>query len=352
MDAYSTGAIAQVVRLIQPVRPFLFDTFFRNKVLSKEKEILFDVMIGRRRVSPIVAPHVPGKLVDSNGYRLDRIEPANVKDLRAIDLDRPLKRGIGEPIGGAPELTPAQREAAIVKEELEDQINMYWRRQELMAADALDDGIVVVTGEGYPSVNVDYQRPAGHTVTLTTTARWTTDAGLTIQSGVSPVEDVETWSITFLQNSGLGVTDIVFGPIAWKTFKKDPLFKTAVDTTLRGTTASAEFATAPMEGGKIVGYLNNDTRLWLYNNWYVDPADNTEKAMLNPYSVLFGNDSPEGSQTRGYGVIQDALLKFPSVEFAARSFIPNDPARTHLLGQGAPLPILSRPAATFRARVG
>lgn len=350
MDIYSTGAIAQVVRLIQPVKPFLLETFFRNKIVAKDKEILFDVEIGRRRVSPFVAPHVPGKLVNSNGFRMDRLEPANVKDLRVIDLDRPLRRGIGEPVGGSPTLSPQQREAAIVKQELEDQLNMYNRRQEVMAADALYDGILTVAGDGYPTVNVDYGRAAGHTVTLTSTARWTTD-DVAIQAGVSPIGDLEGWRSTFLQNSGLPATDVVFTPDAWKIFKKDPDFKTAIDTTLRGTTSAASFTSESMEGGELVGYLNNSTRLWQYQNWYVDPADDTEKVILPAYTVLLGNASPDGAQTRGYGVIQDAKLGFPSVEFASRAFVPDDPARTHLLAQGAPLPILSRPNATFRAKV-
>lgn len=344
MDIYSTGAIAQVVRTIQPVRPALLELFFRNTVLSKDKEILFDVEIGRRRISPIVAPHLPGKLVDSNGFRADRIEPANVKDKREIKLDRMISRSAGEPIGGSPALTAQQREAAILKIELEDQLAMYMRRQEVMAADALDDGIVTVTGEGYAAVNVNYQRAAGHTVTLTSGDRWGENA-------ISPLANLETWRATFLQNSGLPATDIVMTPDAWGLFKKDADFKVAVDTTLRGTTASANFTPEGMEGIELVGYLNNSTRLWQYQNWYVDPADDTEKAILPAYTVLMGNDSPEGAQTRGYGVIQDSKLGYPSVEFAARSWVPDDPAQPVLLAQGAPLPILQRPNATFRARV-
>jgi hypothetical protein len=350
MNIYSTGAIAQVVRTIQPVRPFLFQSVFRNKVFARGKEILFDVEIGRRRVSPFVAPRLPGKLVNSKGYRTDRIEPANIKDVRVLDPDRVLSRQAGEPIGGAPALDPGQREQALLRQELQDMADMYWRRQEVMAADALIDGIVTVTGDGYDAVTVNYGRAAGHSVTLTSTARWTTD-DVAIQSGVSPIANVETWRSTALQNSGLPMTDIVFTPDAWRIFKKDPDFKTAVDTTLRGTTAAANFSPEGMEGGELVGYLNNQTRLWQYQNWYVDPADDTEKVVLPAYSVVMFNNSPDGAQSRGYGVIQDALLGYPSVEWASRAFVPNDPAVTHIIGQGAPLPILSRPNATFYAKV-
>ncbi len=344
MDIYTTGAIAATIRAIVEPKPFLLETFFRNVITSQTEEILFDVEIKRRRVAPFVAPHVPGKLVASPGYRTDRFTPAMIKDLRQPDINRPLKRAIGEQVGGAPAMTPLMREAAILKEELTDQKTLNTRRLELMAADALDDGILTVTGEGYPAVNVDFTRPGGHTVTLAGAARWG-------QAGISPVANLITWRQTFLQNSGLPATDIVMTPDAWAALVADPLFKTAVDTTLRGTAAQANFIPEATEGGELVGYLNTTTRLWTYMNWYVDPADDTEKSVLAAGTVLMGNNSPDGSQTRAFGAIPDAELGYPSVDFAAKSWVEKNPGQRQLLAMSAPLMVLSRPAATFRARV-
>lgn len=343
MDIYSTGAIREVIRTFERPKPFLLDLFFRNQVNSQEEEILFDIQVFKRRISPFVAPHVPGKLVAQTGYSTDRFKPAYVKDKRALDPTRPLKRAIGEQIGGAPSMSPAQREAAILGDELLDMQNMYYRALEVMAADALADGVVTVTGEGYPAVSVDFGRPNGHTVTLTTSARWG-------ESGVSPVESLEGWAATFLGNSGVPVTDIVFTPSAWKLFKKDADFKDATDTTLRGTTSGADFSALPDFGGAPLGMYNANVRMWLYANKYVNSAG-SEVDVLADYSVLLGNASAEGAQTRAFGAIVDPTAGYVADESFTKSWTENDPGQRLVMLQGAPLTVLSRPAATFCAKV-
>lgn len=345
MDIYSTGAIRGVVRSLPVPQPYLLNLFFPNVIQSEEEEIIFDVEIKRRRVMPFCAAHVPGKAVASNGWRAERFKPPHLKDLRALDPKKPLKRLMGEQIGGSSALKPAQRAAALLNMELNDQLEMCWRRLELMAADALKDGVLTVSGEGYETpVDVDFGRPAGHTVTLTSTARWG-------ESGVSPIDDISTWSTTMLQNSGAPVTDIVFGADAIKYLKADPKFKDSVDTTLRGSSASVETFTTPKEGGQIVGVLNNTVTLHQYANWYIDPADNTEKAVLDPLEVILGNTVPEIAQSQAFGAIIDEHLGFPAEMFAARSWLENNPSQRMLLGQSASMVVLSRPAATFRVKV-
>lgn len=344
MDIYSTGAIRGVVRSLTMPTPFLLNFFFRNVIQSQEEEIAFDVELKRRRVSPFVAPHIAGKLVASSGYRTDRFKPATIKDKRALDPKRPLKRALGEQLGGAPAMSPAQREAAILGTELQDMADMNWRRLEVMAADALIDGIVTVTGEGYPSVAVNFGRTAGQSVTLTSGDRWG-------ESGISPIDNLQTWATTYLRNSGLPVTDIVVDTDAWAYIKADPKFKDSIDTTFRGSDAKVQFFATPMEGAQLVGMLNSTTRIWLYAQWWVDPADDTEKSILPQYSVLLGNDSVDGAQTQCFGAIQDPELGYPAENFVVKSKLEFDPAQRILLGQSCPLTVLSRPDATFYAKV-
>lgn len=343
MNIYSTGAIRETIRLFDRPKPFLLDLFFRNQINSQEEEILFDVQIFKRRISPFVAPHVPGKLVASTGYKTERFKPAYVKDKRALDPKRPLQRALGEQIGGAPNMSPAQREAAILGDELLDMQNMYYRGLEVMAADALDDGVVTVTGDGYPAVSVDFGRPAGHTVTLTSGDRWG-------EANVSPVSSVEAWAATFLGGSGVPVTDIVFTPGAWGLMKADAKFEKSIDTTLRGSGASGDLSALPDFGGQLVGMYNNSVRMWLYANKYVNAAG-SEVDVLADYTVLAGNASPEGAQTRAFGAIVDPEAGYVADESFTKSWTEQDPGQRLVMLQGAPLTVLSRPAATFRAKV-
>lgn len=349
MDIYATGAIQDTIRTLTPPKTFLLQMFFRNIIDPVEEEIIFDVEIKRRRIMPYVAPHIAAGLVDSHGFRTDRFKPACVKDLRVINPRRPLQRAIGEQIGGKPNLTPLAREAAILGAELQDQVDMFTRGMEVMAADALIDGIVTVTGEGYPSTTVNYGRAAGHSVTLTSTARWGQSAALP-SAGV-PIKNLNTWRQTFLKNSGVPATDIVFTDDAWAMVQDDATFKAAINTTLRGTEAEANLIAKVEEGGELIGYLNNSTRLWICSEWFIDPADDTEKSILPAGSVVMGNDSPDGAQTQAYGVIPDADLGYPAEQLASKSWTEKNPGQRQLLTQSAPLAVLSRPNATFYASV-
>jgi hypothetical protein len=167
---------------------------------------------------------------------------------------------------------------------------------------------------------------------------------------VSPFESIEDWSATFAQNSGVPVTDIVVDRLALRLLRADPLFKEAVDTTLRGTTASLDLTKLPDFGGQLVGIWNSTVKIWMYFNTYHDDNGALQK-VLPDYTVLLGNGSEDGAQTRCFGAIEDPEAGYIAAESFTKSKIEFDPARRVVLMQGAPLPVLARPAATFRARV-
>jgi hypothetical protein len=96
-------------------------------------------------MAPFVSPLVEGKLVESRKYQTNTFKPAYIKDKRAPDLRKPIRRQIGERIGG--EYTAAEREMLNLQFEMTDQIDMINRRLEWMAASALVSGTVTVAGK-------------------------------------------------------------------------------------------------------------------------------------------------------------------------------------------------------------
>ena len=90
-----------------------------------------DVDVGLRRMAPFVSPLVEGKLVESRKYQTNTFKPAYIKDKRAPDLRKPIRRQIGERIGG--DYTAAEREMLNLQFEMTDQIDMINRRLEWMA---------------------------------------------------------------------------------------------------------------------------------------------------------------------------------------------------------------------------
>src|ERR1700722_8820409 len=167
---YDTNTLIAVVPNLKRAQSFLLDKFFPNVVTADSEFVSIDVDVGARRMSPFVSPLVEGKLVEQRRIQTNTYKPPYIKDKRAPDLRKPVRRMIGERIGG--DMSGAEREMANLEFEMTDQIDMLTRRLEWMAAQALVAGTVTVAGDGFPTVVVDFGRDPTLTVTLTSTAQW------------------------------------------------------------------------------------------------------------------------------------------------------------------------------------
>lgn len=344
MDLYTTTALVRIVDRIRVARPAFLDTFFPQIVEQDTEEIAFDVIPEGRRVAPFVSPLVAGKIVQSKGFSTRTFRPAYVKDKRAINPRRPLRRQVGELIGGNPGTTAQSREAAILASELADQVDMLTMRQELMAVDALLDGKIIVDGEGYDAVEVDFGRHEDLTDVLLTTARWG-------ESGVSPLASIQTMRKNVLKRSGEEVTDIMFGVDAFDLFVKDPEVKTLLDINFRGGASELERLSHIREGASLQGKLGAaGPSIWTYSQTY--EADNgTEQQVIDPFQVIGGSTNPRSSGVRYFGAILDPEHNYGARQFAVKSWIEKDPAQRMLLMQSAPLMVPTRPNASFALKV-
>ncbi len=211
-DLFSTNVMVGVVRALKIPSSFLLDKFFPKIQEGETEEIHFDVINRTRRIAPFVSPLVAGKVVQSQGYTTNTFKPAYIKDKRVFDATRPMKRVMGEQLGGI--TPPANRISLLMGYDLEDQIHMINRRMEVMAAETLRLGKVTVSGEEYPTVVVDYGRAVGHTITLSGGNRWN-------QAGIKPLDNLQDWAQTVLQASGAMPVDVVMTVDVWKVFRAD-----------------------------------------------------------------------------------------------------------------------------------
>ncbi|WP_047867303.1 major capsid protein, partial [Sphingomonas paucimobilis] len=138
--SYTTAEIVGVVPNLKTSQNFLLDRFFGNIVEYDTEEVAIDIDIGLRRMSPFCSPLVEGKLVEQRKYATNKFRPAYIKDKRAPDLRKPVRRTIGERIGG--ELTGEERMLLNLEFEMADQIDMVNRRLEWMASSALQTGTI------------------------------------------------------------------------------------------------------------------------------------------------------------------------------------------------------------------
>jgi hypothetical protein len=330
MDIFDTNVLVQLVPNLLTSQNFLLDRFFPNIVTADSEYVSIDVDVGKRRMAPFCSPLVEGKLVESRKYQTNTFKPPYIKDRRAPDLRKPVRRQIGERIGG--ELTGEERMMANLQFEMADQIDMLNRRLEWMASSALRTATITVAGDGFPTTVIDFGRDASLTITLSGGDRWG-------QTGVSPAQNIETWAARMLKASGVVATDLVFALGAWQEFIKDEIIAKAIWYPNGGGTGNAVNIGAEIKKGAQYKGRWGSYELWLYNDWYVDD-NNVEQPMLADNTVVMSG--PELMGTRAFGQILDPEFAYAPMPYAPKSWVTKDPAQRFVLMQSAPLVIPSR----------
>ncbi|GAB7525329.1 major capsid protein [Paraburkholderia sp. 2C] len=341
---YDTNTLIQVVPNLKLAQQFLLDKFFPNIVTADSEKVSIDIDVGKRRMSPFVSPLVEGKLVEQRRYQTNEFKPAYIKDKRAPDLRKPVRRMIGERIGG--DLKGIEREMANLEAEMTDQIDILNRRLEWMAAQALLGGAVTISGEGFETVVVDFGRDPALTEALTGNQQWT-PANVTAGTA-TPTANIETWQHIILKKSGAKVTDIVFSTSAWTGFLADPLAKGAIQYPNLAQSGNVINPGAQIEQGAVYKGKWGQYDLWVYNDWFVDD-NNVEQPMLPDGEIIMSGPNLMG--TRAFGQIMDPAFNYEALPYAPKTWVEQDPAQRLLLMQSSPIVIPSRVNACFSANV-
>ncbi|MES2034995.1 MAG: major capsid protein [Pseudomonadota bacterium] len=345
--AFDTATLVGVVPNLKTSQNWMLDRYFTGLVESDSEEVVIDVDVGKRRMSPFVSPLVEGKLVEQRRFQTNKFKPAYVKDKRAPDLRKPVRRMIGEKIGG--NLSGAEREMANLEFEMTDQVDMLNRRLEWMACQAMMTAQVPIVGDGVNAL-VDFGRDAALTVTLTGNNRWGISANF-LPDGRDPVPtgNIEDWQALILKKSGATVTDIVFTTTPWKRFQNAEGVQGAIYYPKLGGEQNNEIRNGPeIKKGAIYKGRWGQYDLWLYNDWYVDDND-VEQPMITDGVVILSGQELMG--TRAFGMIMDPKFNYGPMAYAPKTWITEDPAQRLIMLQSAPLVIPSRVNACFAATV-
>jgi hypothetical protein len=343
---YDTNVLIQVVPNLKTAQTFLLDTFFPNIVMADSEFVSIDVDVGVRRMAPFISPLVEGQLVEQRRIQTNTFRPAYIKDKRAPDLRKPVRRMIGERIGG--ELTGAEREMANLEFEMTDQIDVLTRRLEWMAAQALLTGTVTIQGEGFPTSLIDFGRYSGMTVALTGNNQWGQGTMLADNKDPKPTQNIEDWQQLILQQSGAQATEIVFTKTAWLLFLRAEGVQGAIYYPRLGESGNVLDPGARIRKGAVYKGVWGQYNLWLYNDWYVD-VNGVEQPMLPDGTVIMSG--PEMMGTRAFGQILDPMFNYAALPFAPKTWVENDPPQRLMMMQSAPVVIPSRVNACLAATV-
>jgi hypothetical protein len=339
---YDTVKLISVVPNLKIAQTFLVDTFFPGVKMSDDEFVAIDVDVGLRRMAPFVSPLVEGKLVEQRRYQTNLFKPAYIKDKRAPDLRKPIRRMIGEQITG--NSSASERFMANLQAEMEDQIQILKRRMEWMAAQALQFGTVTIAGDGFETQIVDFGRDPSLTVTLTGSAQWGVTANFDSQGrDPVPTTTIEAVQRNVLKKSGAKLTDIIFTTTPWLLFlNARGVYGTVLYDKFNSYANSANPGPQQALGAVWKGKWGNFD-LWEYNDWYIDGTTNIETPMLADGTVLFCGQDIMGTQA--FGVILDPRLGYVAMPFAPKTWIMEDPAQQLMMMQSSPIVIPERPNA-------
>jgi hypothetical protein len=337
-DVFSTDVLTAVLQSLLGNPQFLLDRFFGITQAESTEQIHFDVIQGKRRISPFVSPLVEGQVVASQGFVTNTFTPAYVKDKRVFDMNRPLKRMAGEQIGGV--MAPADRLRALIAFDMQDQLNMFRRRLEVMCGEVLTTGKSTISGDKYPTQVVDFQRSATHTITANP-----------LWSAATPpiLNNLQDWAQICLEDTGVFPSDVIMTVDVWKIFRADAGVTNVLNVFRKYTDLPSVMPMAQVtEGGVQMGQLEG-FNIWVYSGWYVDPTTGIEVPILPAGTLIMCSPALEGVQA--FGAIRDEEIGLQSVPYYVKSWIQPDPAVRYVMLQSAPIMVPFRPNASFMAKV-
>jgi hypothetical protein len=350
LDIYSTTQLLPVVSTIKPQTYFFRDSFFGTQINFTTQTIAFEELPTEQRLAPFVSPQAQGRIMRMKGRTSKVFAPAYVKPKHEIDpnMNVIVQRSAGEAIGGS--LTMQQRWDAAVANTLTLQSDMIDRREEWMCAQAIINGGVTVQGEDYPAVYIDYGRDPSLTTVLTGTARWG-------QSASAALTNIGALRTAAFRLSSRPVSDIIMGLDAFALFFADPQVQDmlAKAATYRVTTSDSQLASfsdgsTPLEYRGLLQGPNGQgaLRIWTYAQTYED-YDGTIQNVMNPLDVVGIGASVDGFMC--YGAIKDSKAQLRPLARFPKMWEQEDPSTTYTMTQSSPLPVPTRPNASFRIRV-
>jgi len=326
INLFDTRTMLAMLDQKLPARTFLLDTFFSRTEISNTAYVDIDIIKGKRKMAPFVNAKAEGQLVERDGMTTSSFAPPYLKPKWATSAADILKRAAGQSIYGG-NASPMAKAAEQMVKDLDEMDQIITRREEWMAAQALNTGSIDVVGEGV-NATIDFSMKASHKITLTGGDLWSA------ASTSKPLEDLRAWRDRVGQSSGIVPNVAVFGSDVINAFLandqvKDQLNTRRVDLGVIDPQFLAE------QGVVYYGHVKDvGLDIYGYTEWY--DIDGTEYPMVPADKILLGST---GARTaRHYGAIQD--LEFPggaSVRLFPKSWVEKDPSVQMLLGQSAPL---------------
>ena len=285
---FETHNLLMAVEQLTPPTTFLRDRYFPTNDATDvfaTNDVLVEYKDGSKRVAPFVAPRKGGVTILRKGYEVERFEPPCVAPRRMLTIDDLNKRGFGEALYS--QLTPEQRQRAMILKDAQELSDMISRREEVMAAEVMQTNACVMKHiaddvDVADDKHIQFYTGSNNPAEYTASGKWAKDyAGITADLAAMA---------RLLTKRGLAASELVVG---------------------------ADAADAIMANAEIQKLLDINN----YNAGRIDPATlpngATHIATLNIKGrlidvICYDEEYTDGSETKAYIDAKSVILTAPA----------------------------------------
>ena len=279
---FETHNLLMAVEQLTHPTTFLRDRYFPTNAASDifaTNDVLVEYKDGSKRVAPFVAPRKGGVTIMRKGYEVQRFEPPFVAPRRMLTIDDLNKRGFGEAL--LSQLTPEQRQRALVLKDAQELSDMISRREEAMAAEVMQTNACVMKhiaddADVSDDKHINFAN-GDSTWQYTPTGTWGKDYA-------SVLADLGAMS-RLLTKRGLGATELVVGADAADAILANAEIQKLLD--LKNYEAGRIDPKTLPHGATHIATLNAKGRLIdviCYDEEYTDGSET--KAYIDPKTVI------------------------------------------------------------------
>ena len=323
-----------MVRQIPDTPRFLKDMFFKKRVKEPTTRVSFDVYKGKRRVAPYVSPRGKTPVAQKIGYTTNEADTPLVAVKDVTTIEDVLKRMPGEVLMNSG-TSPQERGLEMLARTMQDYDDQISRREEIMCAEALFEGIIHVRGE-----DVSYDIDFGLTNKGTASTLW--DAP---ESDADPFVDMKAWANECRIRGYRTPNVCVMSQNAYDAFIARCKALGYLDQrNLLNLEVEPEIQA---DGSYYAGRMRMpNLHIYVYDQYYLDdwtdPDAPEEKNIVPNGKILIG--SKDMISTFFYGVLAysdpvTSTITSVMAERGADSWIEKDPDRRYFRLQGRPLPV-------------
>lgn len=357
ISLYGTTTLIQVQQRFADLPDGFWRAKFPRVITSDREEIMFERLDDdNRRLAPFVAPNVQGRVMRGQGFYARSFRPAYLKPKHIVDPSKAISRTFGEALLGGQSI--ASRFNAHVTNNMRLERESIERRWDWMAARAIIDGFVTVSGQDYPTQTVDFLRDGDLTITLSGAARWDQI------DTADPLTDLGDAAEAAFNLGNAPITDLVFGTQAYRYFRQNEDVLELLSNQRRGSTSN--FVATPLIAnsnfqsmGQIDG-PGGHFNLWRYSNWYSETDEATglltRRDFLDPKEVVGYGPAIDGAACFGAILDAEAMLadsggSLVEATIYPKMWVEKDPSVVYTMSQSAPLMVPMNPNNTFKIRV-